>query len=461
MPAFWELKKYCDSPALVQDDGIALTYRQVSDRADTFAKRLGSGKKLVFILCANNIESCVGYLGCLRSKHLPLLLNAAIDETLLARLIKVYRPDYLWKPSAADGTYQLSVVSTAPRPEINRDLALLMTTSGSTGSPKMVRLSYRNLDSNAEAITEYLQLSPKERAITVLPINYSYGLSVINSHLRAGARILLTNEPVIQKTFWSFFKEQHATSLVGVPYTYSMYSRLGIMKMELPSLRIMTQAGGRLPDNEVRLFAEWALNCGINFYVMYGQTEATARISYLPPENAIDKSASVGIAIPGGRFSIIDMDGNEIKESGIKGELVYYGPNVSLGYAQVLEDLRKGDENKGVLKTGDIAQYDDERYIYITGRLKRFIKIAGNRVGLDEVETLLQASLIESVCGGHDNLLCIAIWRVSEKEEVKTILEDVMGLHCTMYRIIVVDSIPRNGSGKILYHLLFKDVLDD
>jgi len=225
---------------------------------------------------------------------------------------------------------------------------LLLTTSGSTGSPKLVRLSAKNLQSNAAAIAEYLGLTREERAITVLPMNYTYGLSVINSHLHSGARILLTNAPVIQKPFWEFFHLQEATSLVGVPYTYAMYHRMGLFKMELPSLRYMTQAGGKLPAAMVKEFAQWARTRGIRFFVMYGQTEATARMSYLPPDRVIEKTASVGVAIPGGRFSILDANNREITQSGVDGELVYRGPNVSLGYAESRADLEKEDENNGL-----------------------------------------------------------------------------------------------------------------
>ncbi len=461
MSVFWNLEEYRDSLAFVQDDGSALTYQQVADRADRFASELGHGKKLVFILCANNIHACVGYLGCLRSKHVPMLLHSTIDKNILAQLVKAYRPNYLWQPSTQRGGYELSPVSTSAATGIHQNLALLLPTSGSTGSPKMARLSYQNIGSNSDAIARYLRLTSDERPITVLPINYSYGLSVINSHLEVGASILLTDESIMQRAFWRFFKDQHATSLVGVPYTYSMYDRLGITKMELPSLRTLTQAGGKMAADKVKLFAEWGQKRGIKLYVMYGQTEATARMSYLPPEKRIEKNASVGMAIPGGRFSIVDMNGRQIEASGINGELVYHGSNVSLGYAQNHEDLGKGDENKGVLRTGDIAQYDNDRYVYITGRLKRFVKIAGNRVGLDEMEAVLGTHQIESICGGRDNLLCIAIMNELHKDGVKAVLEDTLCFHRTNYRIVVADGIPRNPSGKILYDSLFKDVLDD
>lgn len=463
---FWGLEQYGEALAFVQDDGRKLSYRQAARDADILAGHFGEGKKLVFILCENDIESHIAYLACLRSGHVPLLLNAGIEAELLKQLCSCYKPHFIWRKNQGKEngyTYGLYALATSPSADqtlLYHDLALLLTTSGSTGSPKLVRLSYVNIDSNAAAIVQYLRLTGEERAITVLPMNYTYGLSVINSHLRAGARILLTNTPVIQKPFWEFFREQAATSLVGVPYTYAMYHRLGLFKMELPSLRYMTQAGGKLPPDRVKEFAEWAQTSGIRFFVMYGQTEATARMSYLPPERAITKNASVGIAIPGGRFSILDMEGQEISQAGIDGELVYRGPNVSLGYAECRADLQKDDENHGVLETGDLARYDDEKFVYITGRLKRFIKIAGNRVALDDLERVFHSNGLEVLCGGKDDLLCIAVHQPADAARAKHLIDSKLQFHHTMYRIVTASEIPRNDAGKIQYQLLFKEVLN-
>jgi len=462
---FWELERHGDASAFAQDDGRQLSYLQAARDADLLCGHFGDGKKLVFILCENDIESNIAYLACLRSGHVPLLLNAGIESGLLEQLCLCYRPHFIWrkaedkKRSCVYGRYTLEPLASADQTPLHRELALLLTTSGSTGSPKLVRLSYANLDSNAAAIADYLGLSCSERAITVLPMNYTYGLSVINSHLRAGARILLTNTPVIQKPFWGFFRQQEATSLVGVPYTYAMYHRLGLFKMQLPSLRYMTQAGGQQTADKVKEFAEWAQARGIRFYVMYGQTEATARMSYLPPELAVAKNASVGRAIPGGRFAILDAAGREISAAGVDGELVYHGPNVSLGYAECRGDLRKGDENRGVLETGDLARYDDDKFVYITGRLKRFIKIAGNRVVLDDLERLFHANGMEAFCGGRDDLLCIAVQHREDVARAKELVDGKLQFHFTMYRIIAVPEIPRNDAGKVQYQALFREVL--
>ena len=269
----------------------------------------------------------------------------------------------------------------------------------------MVRQSYNNILSNTESIVEYLNLDSTERPITTLPMNYTYGLSIINSHLYAGATILLTENTLIQKEFWNFFKTEQATSFGGVPYTYEMLKKLRFSRMNLPSLRYMTQAGGKLSPELHKEFAQDCIDKNRKFIVMYGQTEATARMAYLPSEYALKKYGSMGIAIPGGSFSLIDDNGNEITEDNITGELIYKGANVTLGYAESRSDLIKGDENHGVLLTGDMAKRDKDGFYYIVGRKKRFLKMFGKRVNLDEVERIIKSeySFLDCACDGTDD----------------------------------------------------------
>jgi long-chain acyl-CoA synthetase len=222
-----------------------------------------------------------------------------------------------------------------------------MTTSGSTGSPKLVRLSYGNLAANAGAIATYLAIGAEDRAITTLPVNYVYGLSVVNSHLHAGASIVLSTASLTEKRFWELLKAQRATTFSGVPYTFELLHRLGWSRMNLPSLKVLTQAGGKLNASLVREFASQCQARGIRFYVMYGAAEATARMSYLPPSMVMDKAASIGIAIPGGEFTLEGPDNSPIDKPETVGELIYRGPNVSLGYAECRRDLALGDERGG------------------------------------------------------------------------------------------------------------------
>lgn len=334
----------------------------------------------------------------------------------------------------------------------------MLTTSGSTGSPKFVRQSYANVKSNAESIVKYLELDDTEKPISTLPMNYTYGLSIINSHLLVGATLLLTDKGLMQKEFWSFFKENEATSFGGVPYTYEMLDKLRFFRMKLPTLKYMTQAGGKLIPELHKKFAEYAAENGKKFIVMYGQCEATARMGYLPADKSQQKCGSMGIAIPGGKFHLIDVDGNDITQPFVTGELVYEGPNVTLGYAECGEDLSKQDERNGILQTGDMAQVDNDGFYYIVGRKKRFLKIYGNRVNLDEIDRLIKAKFgnLEVASTGVDDHMYIFVDEDKYADAVVSFVVEKTGLNPAAFQAIVIDEIPKNDSGKTLYKELTK-----
>ncbi|CUO80086.1 Bifunctional protein aas [Parabacteroides distasonis] len=447
---------------IITDRGERFSAAELKGLTDEFGRHLPQ-RSLVFLFCENVIGSLIGYLGCLENRSVPVMLDATKDFDMLKHLLEVYKPNYVWMPLRIKSEKLISepvyerfsyglFEYCRDHVNLNDDLALLLTTSGSTGSPKLVRLSNENIKSNAESIAEYLDITSEERPITSLPMYYSYGLSVINSHLLKDATLLLTDKVVIQKEFWAFAKEQAATSIAGVPYTYEMLRRLRIFHMDLPALRTMTQAGGKLSSTLVKEFVEWAQASGRRFIVMYGQTEATARMSYTPCEKALEKYASIGIAIPGGAFSIIDAEGNEITSTDTDGELVYKGPNVSMGYAECIADLAKGDENKGELHTGDVARFDVDGYFYITGRLKRFVKIWGNRCNLDAMEQLVKAGVTtECACAGVDDLVTIFVTQEGLEQDIKSFLSSKMGLNVRAFVVKVIDEIPKNASGKTQY----------
>ncbi|MDH4157926.1 MAG: AMP-binding protein [candidate division Zixibacteria bacterium] len=467
MKFFDALGAFGENIALIDRLGQHVTYRQLAADAGRFADAVGGGsRRLVLIMCANNVESLAGYLGTLRSGNTALLLAADTDRAFLDNLIELYRPDYIWSGAASGrktafvyGDYGLQSLSVERKVAINRNLALLLSTSGSTGSPKMVRLTGMNLEANAASIAEYLGLGESDRPITCLPMHYSFGLSVINSHLKIGATLILTNDAIVTRPFWDCFKTHRATSFSGVPYTYEMLRRLKFFDMALPDLRTMTQAGGKLAPKYVLEFAEFARRQGVDFYVMYGQTEATARMSYLPVEDNVSKCDSIGVAIPGGELYLVDGFGRPINHPGVDGELVYRGSNVMMGYAESEKDLARDDELDGVLHTGDIARFDEDRYFYITGRMKRFVKIYGNRVNLDEIEQYLKAQGFDCVCGGADDLLVVAFTETGRGEKIKNAVLTRYGFHHSVVRVAEVDEIPKNSSGKIQYDRLLEEVL--
>jgi acyl-coenzyme A synthetase/AMP-(fatty) acid ligase len=453
----WDFRKFGEATAIIDENEQRFSYAFLDEQGQILADKVG-GRKLVFCLCSNTIGSVLGYTAFLNHRIVPVMLDANMDKEWLSALVERFKPDYLWKPSetAAIGYCLEKTPYEREFPPFD-ELALLLTTSGSTGSPKFVRQSYANIRANTESIVAYLKLDAAERPITTLPMSYTYGLSIINSHLWVGASILL-QKTLMQKKFWTQFADYEATSFGGVPYTYEMLDKLNFFQMELPSLRTMTQAGGKIAPALQKKFSEYALENGKNFVVMYGQTEATARMSYLPPEKSIEKNGSIGIAVPNGALSLIDNEGKEITAPDIVGELVYKGENVTLGYAERGEDLMKGDERKGVLVTGDMARRDRDGYYYIAGRKKRFLKMFGSRVNLDETERLIREAFpsIDVACGGVDDKMSIFTTDESLKREIVMFLFEKTGISHAAFDIVAVENIPRMESGKILYSELSK-----
>ena len=472
MAYYDEFEKYKNNIALIDSDMHSITYSQILN----FCNKIGNiihRRTLVFSFCENSIGSICGYVAFLFNKIVPVLLDKHIDSELRKNLIEIYKPAFLYVPEELaaeiekdypdmecllkENEYAIYATNFGYEHKLHSDLGLLLTTSGSTGSPKLVRQSYTNIQANAESIACYLKLDDTERPITTLPMNYTYGLSIINSHLLCGATILVTEHTLMEREFWTFFKEKGATSFGGVPYTYEILKKLRFFRMDLPSLRYMTQAGGKLSPELHKEFAEYAMEKGKKFIVMYGQCEATARMAYLPPEKALEKYGSMGIAIPGGRLDLVDVNGNVIENADEVGELVYYGPNVTLGYAESVEDLQKGDERGGRLETGDMAKRDLDGYFFIVGRKKRFLKIFGNRVNLDETErmikTFLNDSVCECACAGVDDRLYVFITDSTEeiRDEVRHFLAEKTGLNPIAFTVKSIEKIPKNEAGKTLY----------
>jgi len=465
----WNFNDYHKNIAVVTESNDQITYEKLQKETEELAVHIGK-RCLVFSFCTNTMGSLAGYTACLNHKIVPLLLDSHLDKEFIEDLAKEYRPAYFWLPEEM----QMGFVDLMPvykssgyvllkteydcGYELNDMLALLLTTSGSTGSPKLVRQSYENIKANMEAIAEYLEIDENERPITTLPMSYTYGLSIINSHLCKGAAIIMTEKSLLQKEFWEQLKTFAATSFGGVPYTYEMLNKLRFFQMDLPSLKIMTQAGGKLSPELHKKFAEYAIEKNKRFVVMYGQTEATARMSYLPYNKSLEKYGSMGIAIPHGRFALQDENGDFISEPHVVGELVYYGKNVTLGYAECGEDLKKGDERHGVLLTGDMAKFDEDGYYYIVGRKKRFLKIFGKRINLDETEHLLKQHFgyMDFACAGKDDKMYIFLIDSEISQDVKRFIAEKTGLNSIAFKVKQIESIPKNDAGKTIYADLVK-----
>ena len=417
-------EEFRDRIICIDDGGREYTYGQIWDMGDALTEDCGG---ITVLECSNDAESLARYLALLRRGCPVILIGKDLDEDAKKALKDTYEGDYPYNP----------------------ELGLLLSTSGSTGDRKLVRLSYTNIQSNCDSIVEYLGLTKEERPITTLPMEYTYGLSVIHSHVAVGATIILTNRTLFQKEFWEMVEKYKVTSMAGVPYTYEMFERLRLREMDLPHLKTMTQAGGHLHEELHKKYGEWAAETGRRLFVMYGQTEATARMSYIPPEKCIEKIGSIGIPIPGGSFAIAE-----------DGELIYFGANVSMGYAVNRDDMALGDVNGGCLKTGDMARMDEEGYFYITGRKKRFVKLQGKRFSLDQVQEILQEAFEcdEIICTGNDDdgiKVNTSSREVADREnEIIQLFMDKWQVRARLVTVNYLDEIPRNSSGKVLYSKL-------
>jgi acyl-CoA synthetase (AMP-forming)/AMP-acid ligase II/peptidoglycan/LPS O-acetylase OafA/YrhL len=429
-------------PAFVDLDGRTITYAELAGLVAAAREALGPTRRLVMVEGASTVDAVVAYLGALAGGHPVLLVPPGDDRPWR----DVYAPDVV---SDAGGGWAYDELRPGTAHDLHPELALLLTTSGSTGSPKLVRLSHTNLESNAAAIAEYLGLHPGDRAITSLPLHYCYGLSQLHSHLTVGATVVLTDLSVTDPCFWTRVRDTGVTGLAGVPYTFELLDRVGFAEMDLPHLRYVTQAGGRLRPDRVRRWAEVGARHGWDLYVMYGQTEATARMAYLPPDQALVRPGSVGRAVPGGELRVDRAPGAGPHDPG---EVVYRGPNVMLGYAERPADLALG-RTVTELRTGDLGRLDDDGHLHLVGRAHRFVKLFGLRIDLDAAEALLAEHGTEAVCTGDDEVLVVGVERTPgapapDPDRIRTTLAGALGLPRAAVAVWVTDELPRLPGGK-------------
>lgn len=437
--------------------------RYIDDAADrTYTLRelpqltLGGDRTLVFAYLDNSLRSIAAFWSLMNSKHCIAMLAPDLNNHFKEELEALYKPALLidarraelegYRAETENGLTYFVREEFSPV-DIHPEVKLLISTSGTTGSPKFVKLSEQNLVANALSICDYLPIQREDVTPLNLPIYYSYGLSILTSNSIKGGRIVCSNDDLLKKEFWEKFAGYGYTSFAGVPFVYEMLERIGFTKKDYPSLRYFTQAGGKLQDPLVRKYAEYAIARGVRFYVMYGQTEATARMSYLPPERTLEKIGSIGKPIKDGKF-IIDEETSE---------LCYKGPNVFGGYVTGPGELSTY-ERTGLLRTGDMAREEDGFY-YITGRLKRMAKIFGNRVNLDEVESILAKELqVQGRCVGYQDKQLL-IFVTDEQLDLKKLAQDIaaaLTLHITSIKPVRVGEIPLTVNGKVNYSALIE-----
>jgi acyl-CoA synthetase (AMP-forming)/AMP-acid ligase II len=454
-----------------------LTREELRNASLDLAKSIASEhKRLVFLLCGLNSETIIGLLAAAAAGHATALIDPALAEHLMTGLIESYQPELilgargaieklpdLGKAPAGAAQSRAGAIEWIAResgrsfPSIDPALQLLLSTSGTTGSQKYVRLSRDAVVANARQIAQALAIDEASVGVAHLPLHYSYGLSVVTSHLMSGGRLCPINDSITSSSFWSKIGNVGGSHFPGVPFHYVALARLG-PSLVPDSVKTFTQAGGALDLRVQTKIREWAAQRGGQFFVMYGQTEASPRMATLQHADHSRKPGSVGVALAGGRFSIVDEKGAPLPAETV-GTVVYEGPNVMLGYAMSRADLGKGDETNGRLETGDLGRLDAEGFLYITGRTKRFAKIAGYRLGLDEIEKELFAvcpvaclDLGEKIAVAHEQEQDAAL-----KARVRE-LADAYKVPSSSFALRKIAQIPRAASGKIDYARL-KDLV--
>ena len=433
---FFNFSKTRNSVALETESKIQLTYGQIINFHKIINENIKK-KSLVLIISDNTLASISGYASLMISENIIILVDKNFKLDFIKRTIEKFKPNYIYAPlgffNKLEGLYDKKIkiddyrlFSTKIKKIAKMDFKnkLLLSTSGTTQSPKFVRLSNENIYYNTKNIIQYLDINRKHIALTTMPMAYSYGLSIINSHLEAGAKIVISKTTIFEKKFWSILKNFKIRSLGGVPEFYEMLKKLKFEKFELPHLKYVTQAGGKLSKDLIE-YIKKNLTKKFKFYIMYGQTEASPRISYLPWKHFNHKPTSIGKALEGCKIELIDEKNKTIVKEKKIGEIVFYGKNVCLGYAKNLNDLKKGDENKSKLFTGDLAYKDKNGFFYIVGRKNKISKIFGLRIDLEQIEKFIKLKGFIIHCVPDNKYLIIEIAHKVNLEQTEKIKNEV------------------------------------
>lgn len=443
-----------------------LSYAELEQRVQEAAQQLtqhciieNGYVALLALLFTTSIDAVVMYLAALRSQVPLILVDPELAEPTKLKMYEQLGVGFEFTAATKDQPNTLKQRLAKCHWPVSGTVAVMLSTSGSSGSPKAVMLSAANLRANTASITQYLPIQPTDVAITTLPLHYSYGLSVLNTHLALGAAMVLTEQPLMSREFWQLVRSHKVSSLAGVPFHYQMLQMLHIERMELPAMRYLTQAGGKLNAQAVSHFANLAAEKGWQFFVMYGQTEATARMAFTPPELISTYPDVIGQAIPGGRFEIRNLDtGEKVTAAGQEGELWYFGVNIMLGYAESHADWQQPPEATQALATGDIACWTEQGLVKITGRLSRFIKMRGKRIQLDHLEQTLKEQGVEVYCCGEDDRLYFAFVTATDenKNAINRLATEDLNLHPSLWSAAHIDAVPYLASGKINYAALLE-----
>ncbi len=461
------LCRYFLSRNIENGDRIALLVENCPEYVVPYFAALKAGAVVVPLnsqLTANELihplNDCAPRIVVTDKKHLPAVEQALSSCSHACTILLIEDHSDLFFGADADFSVDRGPLSVDGLNE--NSLALIIYTSGTTGKPKGVMLSHGNLCANAGSIIEYLGITSQDKIMVILPFYYSYGNSLLTTHIKAGGTLVLDNRFVFPNTVLNTMRDEKVTGFAGVPSHFAMLLRKSALRQySFPDLRYVTQAGGGMPPAMIREFRE--IFPAVDFVVMYGQTEASARLSYLSPDMVETKTGSIGKAIPGVELKVRDGSGRSVIP-GEMGEIVARGDNVMKGYWNSPEETEKVLKN-GFLYTGDLARIDEDGFIYIVSRKKEMIKSGANRISPLEIEdTVCQLSQIVecAAVGMPDELMGEVIKLFVVKRDGRAVEARDILLHCkenlAAYKIPkeieFVDSLPKTASGKIKRRLL-------
>tara|TARA_B110000259_G_C14013981_1_gene400621 strand:+ start:130 stop:1512 length:1383 start_codon:yes stop_codon:yes gene_type:complete len=455
-------KKKLENKSIIINKNNFINYKFLEKKSYD-VRKLIKENSLVIFFSNNGIESLILYYALLKHHTTILLLDDTLSTKESIKYIEDYKPGYILYPKKnnykinnfqiiyKNKSFFLSKNKKDLDYRLNDNIKFLLTTSGSTRDPKTAKITLDSIKKNTESIVKYLKITSSDRTITTMPLNYSYGLSVINSHFMAGASIIPNDISIIEKKFWNLAEQNEITNLNGVPFFYQILNRVGLKKLNsLKKIKFLTQAGGALDKN---IFLNLKNHCHkkkILFYLMYGQTEASPRISYIKVNKKL-MMPSIGKALPSGKLYLL-QNNKKINKTNTEGEVAYKGPNIFSGYAKNYKDLNKLEKIK-ILNTGDLGFYDEKNNFYISGRKNRTIKMFGYRINLDYVEDIFASKASDVATVFYKE----KIYVFSEKKINNLAIANIPKNKIINY---VLDKLPKLSNDKIDYKKLETQIND-
>jgi long-chain acyl-CoA synthetase len=424
----------------ISNDEEDLSYQDLQSRLVVF-KKIINRKSLLILVSSNTIISIIFYIFAIKHDCKIIILDENHSENFIKKTILKFKPNFIFFPKIKKilknkkkviiQDYALCEIHKIIDKKINKKNSIILTTSGTTSNPKFVRLSPENIYENTHQIQKYLKINYKHKTITTLPMAYSYGLSIINTHLEFGGQVYLSNFSPVNINFWKIIKKKRINNFGSIPAMYEFLKKIKFEKLISSDIKYLTVAGGKTNNETLKYLRLVCLKKNINFFVMYGQTEASPRISFIDITKNLEFK-SIGKPVNGGKIELINN------------EIVYTGKNVSLGYAKNLNDLYLGDVNKGKLFTGDLGVKDDKGYFYITGRKKRISKLFGLRINLDDIQNYLEGEGYQIYLNINDNKIDITYNQKYNDKKIKELISQKYNINKNYISCVYSNKIKKN-----------------